>query len=267
MIIFLFYLTNISADEKEALKKSMILFVIYVLPFEIIIPIFTILLDYVEQFGSFYYILFYVLFFLLMVEIFNKLTMKLGSKINSKNILKYEKEDEIKKKFSKYCKINNVCVVESDVANAFATGIINKDIYLTTKLIENLNEKEIEAIIAHEVGHHYHKHLLKTFTLIIGMYIFIYLLPVDEGIKDILYILYCLFTVFGLGIIQNRFEKEADLFAAKVVGSEHMISALEKLAELIKIPKKTGKIFNILFKHPSIEERIKYLERLNEKQH
>ncbi|WP_372816128.1 M48 family metalloprotease [Pyrococcus kukulkanii] len=54
-------------------------------------------------------------------------------------------------------------------------------------------------------------------------------------------------------------ELEADEFAAELVGADAMIKALKKLSEYEEIPMKTPKWFNVIYSHPSIEERIKNL--------
>jgi len=73
-------------------------------------------------------------------------------------------------------------------------------------------------------------------------------------------------TLFwNLGIeswIIRRNEFKADEFAAKICGKEVTIRALKKLAEVNLIPEKTGKWFDVLSMHPSIEERIKRLQGL-----
>ena len=54
----------------------------------------------------------------------------------------------------------------SKKANAFFTGFFkNKRIVLFDTLIEQCNHQEIIAILAHEIGHYKHKHILKRLLL------------------------------------------------------------------------------------------------------
>jgi STE24 endopeptidase len=194
---------------------------------------------------------------IVLISIFSDQYQKIKILISKSKLTKYKNENQIKEKFSKYCKINNIYVIESEESNAFTTGIINKDIYLTTKFIENLNEKEIEAIIAHEVGHHYHKHLLKIFILIVGYYIITCLIP-NEVISTVLLILYPFYVFVILSKLQHAFEKEADHFAANITNKKDLISAIIKIAKTNKAKFKTKSVF-----HPSIEERIDYISKGN----
>ncbi len=259
--LIMVYLINLAVETENPLKATILTFLVSMLPIEAIIILFNLILSFAESIGIFGFIFAFILIQFLLAEFYNKFVILLSTKLQSKELKRYEKEKEIKEKFSKYCNIGNVYIIDSPVANAFAVGLFKKDIYLTSKLMENFDEKEIKAIIAHEVGHHYHNHLFKLFCLIVGLYLLIYLLPLPQILKSLFYFAYVIFVFFGLGIIQNRFEYEADEFAAKTVDPMATISALEKLAELNKVPKRTGKIFNILFKHPSIEERIENIKK------
>jgi len=73
---------------------------------------------------------------------------------------------ERKKNTRVYNLVENLCmsvgmkmpklhVIESDVLNAFASGISEKSytVTLTTGIIEKLNDKELEGVIAHELTH------------------------------------------------------------------------------------------------------------------
>jgi len=69
------------------------------------------------------------------------------------------------------------------------------------------------------------------------------------------------FWIFGIeSWIIRRNEFKADEFAAKICGKEITIKALKKLAEINLMPEKTGKWFDVLGMHPSIEERIRRLQ-------
>jgi len=60
--------------------------------------------------------------------------------------------------------------------------------------------------------------------------------------------------------VNRRFEYEADLIAARVVGRDAMISALRKLSELSGSGEHLSKLSEVHSDHPSIENRIKRLQ-------
>ena len=65
------------------------------------------------------------------------------------------------------------------------------------------------------------------------------------------------------GWLATVFEYEADAFAARMVSPDAMISALQKLSDLGLVPERRDKILNILFRHPSIQQRIERLKRMS----
>jgi STE24 endopeptidase len=167
-------------------------------------------------------------------------------------------------------------------ANAGITGILPRFryIFLTNYLLEKFDENEIKAVVAHELAHAKKRHLiyqglmavlwfilwicviyllkkLHVFSILEGKYGFL----VFMGIFFATYISYLLLIHARLSL---RFEKEADKLAAEFVGKENMIKALEKLAKTNLLPKRTGKLFNLINLHPSIEERIKFLQEMEE---
>ena len=55
---------------------------------------------------------------------------------------------------------------KSKKANAALTGLGNtRRIILSDTLLQNYSEDEIEAVLAHELGHHVHKHIFKSIAL------------------------------------------------------------------------------------------------------
>jgi len=84
-----------------------------------------------------------------------------------------------------------------------------------------------------------------------------------EAILTICVVLSFIILVAGLLYRLTRFnlkcELEADEFAAELLGANAMIRALKKISEYYEIPVKTPKWFDVIYSHPSIEERIKNL--------
>ncbi|MEO1962251.1 MAG: M48 family metallopeptidase [Cycloclasticus sp.] len=135
--------------------------------------------------------------------------------------------------------------------NAYFTGIgNNKRIVFYDTLIESLNTDEIEAVLAHELGHFKCKHITKhmvvsTFVTLAGFALLGWLkqenwffdglgmVQINDAIALLLFILVLpIFTTFIQPIssrFQRKFEFEADEFASTMAKPEHLIQALVKL--------------------------------------
>jgi len=135
--------------------------------------------------------------------------------------------------------------------NAYFTGIgNNKRIVFFDTLIESLNTDEVEAVLAHELGHFKCKHITKqmivsTFITLIGFALLGWLkqqnwffdglgmLQINNAVALLLFILVTpVFTTFLQPIsshFQRKFEFEADAFASTMAKPEHLIQALVKL--------------------------------------
>jgi STE24 endopeptidase len=135
--------------------------------------------------------------------------------------------------------------------NAYFTGIgTNKRIVFFDTLVESLSHDELEAVLAHELGHFKHKHVLKmslanaAITLaglavlgwLSGQDWFYQGLGVSQASNAAALLLFLLvspaFTLFlkPLGAyFQRRHEFQADDFAAAQARPEHLINALVKL--------------------------------------
>jgi len=141
-------------------------------------------------------------------------------------------------------------------------------IYITSYLFSNLSQVELEAVVAHEIGHLVMKHNLKHFlidwlALVIGINGFLFaliekrfyiLIPIS-----IAYLYIFIMLIFPL--LQRKDEVKADLFACKLVGSDAVKSALVKIDDLNKTPLKFSPkymyTFSLTLGHPSTSARIK----------
>lgn len=177
-----------------------------------------------------------------------------------------EIEEWIQNKFGKPYK---VVILDVEVTNAFAAGLlpIVKVILLGKPLVEKLSKPELEAIIAHEVGHLAENHLLRVYVNQILMYCLIAYgwTKISPNFHESPYYVWVLSAYFGIllgglplvvnGLIQKRLEKAADKYAARMTSPEDVISALHKL----NIESK-GAMERWSFNYPTLEERIKYVE-------
>ncbi|WP_297436608.1 M48 family metallopeptidase [Thermococcus sp.] len=164
---------------------------------------------------------------------------------------------------------------EYRIANAGVTGILPfaRYIFVTEYMLETFKPEEIKAVIAHEIGHIKGKHLWINLLVAIGWFGFwmgvvfaLIKLGVDILSPAVFFgafgVAYVIYFVIIQGRISLRNEFKADEFAAEVVGKKTVIRTLEKLAEVNLTPKRTGKWFNLLNYHPSIEERVRHLREI-----
>jgi STE24 endopeptidase len=178
----------------------------------------------------------------------------------------------------KRVKIFEWSTAKNKVANAIVCGILETRIYISDYLMDNLSLKEIEAILAHEIGH------LKKFHLWIRVAIIVLAIPLFTGLgslMDFIQIYYkiqipiplgialffiLLFLYFGfMYLLFSRFqERQADEYAINSgVDVNTFISALRKIAKLNNSVVKLNKVDEKLQTHPSFEHRIKWLEKIS----
>lgn len=172
--------------------------------------------------------------------------------------------------------------------NAYFTGFgKNKRIVFFDTLLEKLSPEEVEAVLAHELGHFKHGHIKKrlieaTLMTLAGLALLGWLiqLPAFYGglgmteqspaIALLLFMTVVPILFFFMGPINalksRKHEFEADAFAAKHVGSEPLISALLKLyrdnaSTLTPDPSYSAYHDS----HPPAKIRIDHLKSLQEK--
>src|ERR1700734_1473775 len=142
---------------------------------------------------------------------------------------------------------------KSKKANAALTGLgSTRRIILADTLLDNYAPEEIEAVLAHELGHHVHKHILKSILVQAGITLFGFWLAnvvlhyaverrnMFETMSDFanLPLLILVSTVLSLLLMPalnaySRFnERQADQYAFESVASiAPFISSMNKLAE------------------------------------
>jgi Zn-dependent protease with chaperone function len=165
-----------------------------------------------------------------------------------------------------------VSIVDSDVVNAYATPW--NTVGLTRPLLSKLDKREVEAVIAHELGHHKYAHAKAMFALslaIVALYIFglqtfrdtLKAANAPEWAQLItvgplpMFLFILLIQPVALGFVRRRNEFRADQFAADLVGdSEVMVSALMKMAYENQGPTDLKRMDEFLASHPSISKRV-----------
>lgn len=186
-----------------------------------------------------------------------------------------------------------VWVYESPDPNAFATGPSknNSMVAVSTGLLNTLNEQEVRAVLAHEMGHVYNGDmftttvlagLMNTFVYFISRWVYRQLAERSEAMAFAVYVilqtLLSFLAMIPIAWFSRRREFAADAFAAKVYGREAMIGALRAIDRWVnragmeystqdalatmKISGKTGGFLHLFATHPPIEVRIAALQKL-----
>jgi STE24 endopeptidase len=177
---------------------------------------------------------------------------------------------------------------KSKKANAALTGLgATRRIILADTLLDNYAPEEIEAVLAHELGHHVHRHILKSIFVqaaitLLGFWAANWTLhyAVDqrmfEQLADFanLPLLVLVSTVLSLLLMPalnaySRFnERQADRYAFESIASvEPFISSMNKLAEQNLAERTPSKWVELLFhSHPAISRRVAAAEAWGRRQ-
>ena len=202
-------------------------------------------------------------------------------------------EGDLKNEIVKYVnsvgfKANNIYVLNgskrSTKANAYFSGFGNqKRITLYDTLINDLENNEIVAVLAHEVGHYKRKHILYNLTssiILTGFALFVLSLFIKTPLLSLaLGVSHPSFHIgliaFGilyspvsqiLGVFMNymsrKFEYQADNYAKNTFSASPLISSLKKLSKnsLSNLTPHYLYVF-FHFSHPTLIDRIKNLNK------
>jgi Zn-dependent protease with chaperone function len=174
---------------------------------------------------------------------------------------------------------------KSKKANAALMGLGNtRRIVLADTLLEKFSDDEIEAVLAHELGHHVRRHIFQGIVMQAGVtFLGFYLVNLAlqratpyfgfRGIADFanLPLLGIVFTGLSLVLLplvnahSRRMERQADEYALSSIPSKGaFISSMEKLAEMNLGERRPPAWIEFIFhSHPSIEKRLAFAENLS----
>lgn len=164
----------------------------------------------------------------------------------------------------------------SRTANAMIAGVLPqlRIVYVTDHLVEILEQDELEAVVAHEIGHGKGHHvLLKLGAGLVAITVAmggLFAIIAVSGLSDSLGLViaigmplaFILALLLAHGVLGIALEKRADDHAAETVGAEALARALDELADANKMKRRTGWLWNVLQQHPGVEQRI---ERLHDR--
>ena len=183
--------------------------------------------------------------------------------------------------------LNKIFVIDgskrSTKANAYFSGFgREKRITLFDTLINDLNEEEIVAVLAHEVGHYKKKHiifnlvvslLLTGFTLyILSLFINTPEISLAIGVSQssfhaglvgfvLLYSPISEITGLAMNYLSRKFEFQADDYAKMTFAAAPLITSLKKLSKnsLSNLTPHPAYVF-VHYSHPPLVERIRNLK-------
>ena len=183
--------------------------------------------------------------------------------------------------------LDNIFVIDgskrSTKANAYFSGFgSEKRITLYDTLINDLEEEEIVAVLAHEVGHYKKNHIIVNlvvsvlttgFTLwLLSLFVGNPLLSEALGVSQpsfhiglvafgILYSPISEITGLIMNYISRKFEYQADNYAKKTYRGDSLISSLKKLSKntLSNLTPHKAYIF-VHYSHPSLLQRYRNLK-------
>lgn len=183
--------------------------------------------------------------------------------------------------------LKNIFIIDgskrSTKANAYFSGFgKEKRITLYDTLLKDLNEDEIVAVLAHEVGHYKKNHIIINlilsvlttgFTLwLLSLFVGNPLLSEALGVSipsfhiglvafGILYGPISELTGLAMNYLSRKFEYQADDFAGKTHRPEHLISGLKKLSKssLGNLTPHPAYVF-VHYSHPTLLQRFKNLQ-------
>ena len=172
---------------------------------------------------------------------------------------------------------------KSKKANAALTGLgATRRIILADTLLDNYSEDEIEAVLAHELGHHVHRHILKSIFVQAGITFFgfwaanwVLHYAVDQHMFDqlsdfanlpllvLVSVVLSLVLMPALNAYSRYNERQADRYAFESISSvEPFISSMNKLAEQNLAERTPSKWVEWFFhSHPSISRRLQAAEQ------
>jgi len=197
-------------------------------------------------------------------------------------------------------KMPEVGIYPSKEVNAFATGRSRNHslVAVSAGLLQELNEGELEGVLAHEMAHIANgdmvtmtllQGVINTFVIFLSRVVaYAVMNALGKGGREMSYFMYFIVSIvfqiiFGMiastivFAFSRRREFRADKGGAEFVGKAKMISALKKLQTLtdrvdtkqtalatMKISDKRGRFGKIFSTHPSMEDRIARLEQLRQ---
>ncbi|WP_111683569.1 M48 family metallopeptidase [Winogradskyella tangerina] len=200
-------------------------------------------------------------------------------------------EGDLRHKISEYAKsvgfsLNKIFIIDgskrSTKANAYFSGFgSEKRVTLYDTLINDLEDEEIVAVLAHEVGHYKRKHIifnLVTSILLTGLTLYVLSIFISNPLLSnaigveipsfhvgliafgLLYSPISEVTGLVMNYVSRVFEYQADDYAKSTYKAEPLVSSLKKLSKnsLSNLTPHKAYVF-MHYSHPTLLDRVKNL--------
>ncbi|HHU94212.1 MAG TPA: M48 family metallopeptidase [Alcaligenaceae bacterium] len=175
--------------------------------------------------------------------------------------------------------------------NAYFTGLgRNKRIVFFDTLLNKLNDEEIEAVLAHELGHFAHRHIIKRMLLSFALALVFFLAlgwlsqqlwfytglgvtpqlgRANDGLALVLFFLVMPTFTFWVGplfsYLSRKDEYQADAYAAQHSQPQHLVQALLKLYDDNAATLTPDPIYSAYYdSHPAAVQRVQFLKQFYE---
>jgi len=268
--------TEMMINELESNRREFVLWKLQMLALDLLPVILMVLinsyiLDHYKQ-PIFHWIVSFSVVFILI----NILSVHIHILIlRAKRINKDELPDKVMsliESFIRKCSIYEFNTLNNKYANAYAFGgyLFNSKILVSTNLKRVLTEEEFRSVIAHELAHIKNHHKPVTgfvYLLAVSITQLLWSFMGEMYGYDFILVVAMISLVFHLHSFMSRIqEKQADEYVIKI-GCERQIyiSALQKIHSQNDLtPTPLGKFEELISTHPSLENRIKYINKFAE---
>ncbi len=154
------------------------------------------------------------------------------------------------------------------IANAAQIGAMPglRYVVVTDYLLDHLDPDQVDAVVAHELGHVRGHHLAVRLGSVFGVWavleaVFVTVNALTHTASTVLLVIPVLLAFpIGLvavqGLLGTRLEQQADDVAARAVGGARLASALETIGELNEVVPDSGRLWSAMTQHPGLDERL-----------
>jgi STE24 endopeptidase len=144
-------------------------------------------------------------------------------------------------------------------ANAMQLGVIPglRYVAVTDYMITNMDDRQCDAVLAHEFGHARGRHILISAFCPTLLWAIVRVPLVGKVSTVEMIALWFVIVLLFRAMIAVHLECRADDAAAREIGAVHLADALTRIAELNHVPHATGPGWSLLTRHPGIGKRIR----------
>ncbi len=160
-----------------------------------------------------------------------------------------------------------VCPTHGYIMNAAFVGVFGRLRYVvfTDAILERLSDDDLVGVFAHEMGHSQRRHIPMNLVLFMGFSLAMFamsgggMVSAEPGLLDAVVpiVAFPVFLFLVFSPVARSFETEADVYAGEILGDRGpIVRSLSSLGWIYPSKRHKGGLV-----HPSIDERLEFLER------